>query len=31
LPQVFNVKPSSSYYFWLMAPALIVLAAINQK
>ncbi|MEY3526096.1 MAG: hypothetical protein RI997_205 [Pseudomonadota bacterium] len=29
LPQVFNVKPSSSYYFWLMAPALIVLAAIS--
>ena len=29
VPQVFNVKPSSSYYFWLMAPALIVLAAIS--
>jgi len=29
LPQVFNVKPSSSYYYWLMAPALIVLAAIS--
>jgi multiple sugar transport system permease protein len=29
MPQVFNVKPSSSYYFWLMAPALIVLAAIS--
>ena len=29
VPQVFNVKPSSRYYFWLMAPALIVLAAIS--
>jgi multiple sugar transport system permease protein len=29
LPQVFNVKPSSRYYFWLMAPALIVLAVIS--
>ena len=29
LPSSLNVVPSSRYYFWLMAPALIVLAAIS--
>ena len=29
LPSSLNAVPSSRYYFWLMAPALIVLAAIS--